>query len=266
MKEKNKGILVVSFGTTHKDTREKTLDAIESAIREEFTDYAVYRAYTSNVVMRRIEKQEKLYILNVEETILQMLEDGIEEIIIQPTHVIKGIEYEKIIREASKYKDKFKSFAICYLLLGSDLDCEQVSDIIIKETEEAGEADTSKHVFVFMGHGSEHSANESYTVLQNEINKRGYSNILIGTVEGEPEIQDIIDILEDYSYDTVTLIPLMIVAGDHATNDMSGDDEDSWKSIFTREGYEVECVLRGMGEYPGIRRIILDHLRATITG
>lgn len=264
MKEKNKGILVVSFGTTHKDTREKTLDAIESAIREEFTDYAVYRAYTSNVVMRRIEKQEKLYILNVEETILQMLEDGVDEIIIQPTHVIKGIEYEKIIREASKYKDKFKSFAICDPLLGSDLDCEQVSDIIIKETEEAGETDTFKHVFVFMGHGSEHSANESYTVLQNEINKRGYSNILIGTVEGEPEIQDIVDILEEHSYDTVTLIPLMIVAGDHAKNDMIGEDDDSWKSLLEQKGYKVDYILKGLGEIKEIQNMFIQHIKDKI--
>ena len=115
-----------------------------------------------------------------------------------------------------------------------------------------------------MGHGSEHSANESYTVLQNEINKRGYSNILIGTVEGEPEIQDIIDILEDYSYDTVTLIPLMIVAGDHAKNDMIGEDGDSWKSLLEQKGYKVDYILKGLGEIKEIQNIFIHHIKDKI--
>ena len=168
MNLKNKGILVVSFGTTHKDTREKTLDAIENAIRNEFVDYSVYRAYTSNIVMRKIEKQEKIYILDVDEAILQMLEDGIEEIIIQPTHVIEGIEYEKIIKVSSKYKDKFKRFVISKPLLSKDTDYEKAADIIINEVKEIEITHNTEHAFIYMGHGSEHNANNSYEFLQNE--------------------------------------------------------------------------------------------------
>ncbi len=264
MKSKNKGILVVSFGTTHKDTREKTIDAIEAAIRNEFADYRVYRAYTSNIVMRIIEKQEKIYILNVEEAILQMLEDGIEEIIIQPTHVIEGIEYEKIVKTSLKYKDKFKKFVISSPLLSQSMDYEKASDLIIDEFKKAEIIDNTKHAFILMGHGSEHSANKSYTVLQNEVNKRGYKNIFIGTVEGEPNIEDIIKIMEDHSYDTVTLIPFMIVAGDHAKNDMIGDDEDSWKSLLEKEGYEVNYILKGLGEIKEIQNMFIQRIKDNI--
>lgn len=256
-----KGILVVSFGTTHVDTRKRTIEAIENAIKNEFTDYKIYRAYTSNIVMRKIEKQEKIYILDVDEAILQMLEDGIEEIIIQPTHVIKGIEFEKIVKTAIKYKDKFKKFKMSNPLLSRNSDYEKAANVIINEVNKVEVVDKVRHAFIFMGHGSEHKANESYTILQNVIKGQDFNNIYIATVEGEPSIEDIINWMEKCSYNSVTLIPFMIVAGDHAKNDMIGDDEDSWKSLLEKEGYEVNYILKGLGEIEDIQNMFIQHVK-----
>lgn len=259
-----KGILVVSFGTTHVDTREKTIEAIENAIKNEFPQYKVYRAFTSNMVMRLIEKYEKLYIFDVEEAIWQMLEDGIEEIIIQPTHVIKGIEYEKIVKIASKYENKFKEFSISKPLLSEKIDYVKAANIILDEVKIVKEIANIKHAFIFMGHGTEHEANKSYTNLQEELLKKGYKNIFIATVEGTPNIEDIIEIMELSSFNSVTLIPFMIVAGDHAKNDMAGDDEDSWKSILENKGYEVNYILKGLGEIKEVQDMFIEHVKSFI--
>ena len=254
-------ILVVSFGTSYYETRKNTIDAIEQDIRVAYPDYEVRRAFTAQTIINILEKRDGYNIENVTQALERMVQEGVKNVILQPTHVMTGYEYDDMVAEASKFEGKFDSLKISRPVLVEDADYETLVSVLAEETE-AYNADGT--AVVFMGHGTEHEANATYTKLQAQFHLAGYRNYYIGTVEATPSVEDVLEAVKATDASKVVLIPLMIVAGDHANNDMAGDEEDSWKTIFTQAGYEVECVLRGMGSYPGVRQMILDHLSDTI--
>ena len=254
-------ILVVSFGTSYYETRKNTIDAIEQDIRAAYPDYEVRRAFTAQTIINILEKRDGYNIENVTQALERMVQEGVKNVILQPTHVMTGYEYDDMVAEASKFEGKFDSLKISRPVLVEDADYETLVSVLAEETE-AYNADGT--AVVFMGHGTEHEANATYTKLQAQFHLAGYRNYYIGTVEATPSVEDVLEAVKATDASKVVLIPLMIVAGDHANNDMAGDEEDSWKTIFTQAGYEVECVLRGMGSYPGVRQMILDHLSDTI--
>ena len=254
-------ILVVSFGTSYYETRKNTIDAIEQDIRAAYPDYEVRRAFTAQTIINILEKRDGYNIENVTQALERMVQEGVKNVILQPTHVMTGYEYDDMVAEASKFEGKFDSLKISRPVLVEDADYEALVSVLAEETE-AYNADGT--AVVFMGHGTEHEANATYTKLQAQFHLAGYRNYYIGTVEATPSVEDVLEAVKATDASKLVLIPLMIVAGDHANNDMAGDEEDSWKTIFTQAGYEVECVLRGMGSYPGVRQMILDHLSDTI--
>ena len=254
-------ILVVSFGTTYNDTREKTIDAIENEIAAAYPDYEVRRAWTSSIVMSRLAKRDGTKIDNVTEAMKRLVKDNVKEVIVQPTHLLNGIEYEKMMAFIKPYEKRFTSIRFGQPLLISDRDFDDVASILIDNTKQYNAEDTA---VVFMGHGSEHAADGIYLRLEKVIKDRGFPRHFIATVEGKLEFEDVVeDIVEELGHLGVkrtVLLPLMIVAGDHANNDMAGEDEDSWKSILEKQGYEVTPVMRGLGEYPEIRQIFVRHV------
>ena len=242
-----KAILVTSFGTSHKDTRKKCLDSIQREVAEKYGSENVERAYTSGIIRRIIEKNEGVHIFDQEEGLKVLKDKGFEEIITMSLHILDGIEY-------SKLDDKFGK--ISKPLLADDEDFKK-----IVENKEFNDLEDDDAI-VFMGHGTESEADYAYQKLQKEYLKAGKSNIFIATVEGEVTIKDIIEKMKGKGFKKILLKPFMIVAGDHAKNDMSSDDEDSWKTILKNEGYEVTSVLKGMGEYEFIRKMFMDKLEA----
>ena len=241
-----KAILVTSFGTSHRDTREKCLDLIQREVEEKYGSENVERAYTSGIIRRIIEKNEGIHIFDQEEGLKVLKDKGFEEIITMSLHILDGIEY-------SKLDDKFGK--ISKPLLADDEDFKK-----IVENKEFNDLEDDDAI-VFMGHGTESEADYAYQKLQDEYLKAGKNNIFIATVEGKVTIEDIIEKMKEKDFKRILLKPLMIVAGDHAKNDMSSDDEDSWKTILKNEGYEVTAVLKGMGEYKFIREMFMDKLK-----
>jgi len=242
-----KAILVTSFGTSHKDTRKKCLDSIQREVEEKYGNENVERAYTSGIIRRIIEKNEGIHIFDQKEGLKVLKDKGFEEIITMSLHILDGIEY-------SKLDDKFGK--ISKPLLADDEDFKK-----IVENKEFNDLEGNDAI-VFMGHGTESEADYAYQKLQEEYLKAGKNNIFIATVEGKVTIEDIIEKMKEKDFKRILLKPLMIVAGDHAKNDMSSDDEDSWKTILKNEGYEVTAVLKGMGEYEFIRKMFMDKLEA----
>ena len=242
-----KAILVTSFGTSHRDTREKCLDSIQREVEEKYGNENVERAYTSGIIRRIIEKNEGIHIFDQKEGLKVLKDKGFEEIITMSLHILDGIEY-------SKLDDKFGK--ISKPLLADDEDFKK-----IVENKEFNDLEGNDAI-VFMGHGTESEADYAYQKLQDEYLKAGKNNIFIATVEGKVTIKDIIEKMKEKDFKRILLKPLMIVAGDHAKNDMSSDDEDSWKTMLKNEGYEVTSVLKGMGEYKFIREMFMDKLEA----
>lgn len=242
-----KAILVTSFGTSHRDTREKCLDLIQREVEEKYGSENVERAYTSRIIRRIIEKNEGIHIFDQEEGLKVLKDKGFEEIITMSLHILDGIEY-------SKLDDKFGK--ISKPLLADDEDFKK-----IVENKEFNDLEGDDAI-VFMGHGTESEADCAYQKLQDEYLKAGKNNIFIATVEGKVTIKDVIEKMKGKGFKKILLKPFMIVAGDHAKNDMSSDDEDSWKTILKNEGYEVTSVLKGMGEYEFIRKMFMDKLEA----
>ena len=240
-----KAILVTSFGTSHRDTREKCLDSIQREVEEKYGSENVERAYTSGIIRRIIEKNEGIHIFDQKEGLKVLKDKGFEEIITMSLHILDGIEY-------SKLDDKFGK--ISKPLLADDEDFKK-----IVENKEFNDLEGNDAI-VFMGHGTESEADYAYQKLQDEYLKAGKNNIFIATVEGKVTIEDIIEKMKEKDFKRILLKPLMIVAGDHAKNDMSSDDEDSWKTMLKNEGYEVTSVLKGMGEYEFIRKMFMDKL------
>ena len=256
-----KVILVVSFGTSYNQSRSLTIGGIETAIKNAYPDYQVRRAFTSQIIMDKLAERDKLNIDNVEEALDRMVLDKVKEVVIQPTHVMSGFEYNDMLDEAMPYADKFESFKIGKPLLTSDSDYDEVASMIVGETEKFRAEDTA---IVFMGHGTEHEASSTYTRLQEVLIGKGYNDYVIGTVEHGIEIDGVMEILAEKGVKKVVLRPLMVVAGDHANNDMAGDEEDSWKTILTGAGYTVETVVEGLGQIKGIQEIYVKHVKDAI--
>ncbi|MFV0498537.1 MAG: sirohydrochlorin cobaltochelatase [Bacilli bacterium] len=252
----DKAILVVSFGSTYKTTREKTIDLIEKKIKEEFVDYAVYGAYTSKVIIDILKKRDQLEIMTVNEALEKLLNDGIRDVIVLPTLMLNGIEFDKIQKEVNKFKHLFNKLVLKQALLSSTDDCKNVTTSIIENNK----VDNDEAV-VFMGHGSYHHTNSTYALIDYMLKEQKYDNYYMATVEAYPNITNIIETLKFKKYKKIVLVPFMIVCGDHAINDMASSSNESWKSILEKSGFLVECVMKGLGESDEIRQIFIDRIK-----
>ena len=256
----SKAILVVSFGTSFNQTREVTIDAIESAIGDAYPDFRIYRAWTSKMIIKKLMKRDGVHIDNVTEALNRMVSDGVREVIVQPTHVMNGYENEWMIQDIYNFVDKFSSIRIGTPLLTSQEDTEYVIKAIAGEFSDLQE----NQALVLMGHGTTHYANTVYAAVDYAFKDLGYSNIHLGTVESYPSLESIFRLLENSGKKKVVLAPFMIVAGDHANNDMASEDPESWRSRFEAAGYQVTCVLKGLGEYKQIQQHFVDHVKDAI--
>lgn len=254
-------LLVVSFGTSYNDNRRLTVGAIENDLEAAFPDYSVRRGFTSNIIIDHVQRRDGILIDDVDAALTRAADNGVKNLVIQPTHLMNGIEYDEIVEKAANYSDAFEKVVFGEPLLTSDEDFRRVIKAITDDTKEYDDGETA---ICFMGHGTEHSANSVYSKMQEMFKAGGYDNYYIGTVEAAPTLDDLLASVKAGNYKRVVLQPLMVVAGDHANNDMSGDEEDSWKSAFEKEGYEVVCVLKGLGENEEIRKIYTDHAQAAI--
>ena len=250
-------ILVVSFGTSYNDSRDKTIGAVENAIAAAYPDYEVRRAFTSQTIIDILAEREGLEIDNVDEAFDRLIADGVQQVVVQPTHVMSGYEYDDLMAAVEEYQDQFASVAVGAPLLSSDEDYSRVVEALCGATAEQDQDGTA---IVFMGHGTEHEANASYAKLQDAFHAAGKTNYLVGTVEATPSLNDILSAVQAGDYTKVVLQPLMVVAGDHAVNDMAGEEEDSWKSLLKQDGFETECILKGLGEFPQIQDMYVQHI------
>ena len=250
-------ILVVSFGTSFNDSRHITIGAIESAIREKFPDYDVRRAFTSQIIIDKLKERDGVVIDNVEEALDRLVADKVQEIVVQPTHLMNGYEYDDLVKAVEFYKDKFKKVALGEPLLSSDDDYYKVIAALASVSERY---DDGKTALVFMGHGTEAESNKVYSTLQDKLTAEGKKNYFIGTVEATPSIEDVLKGVKAAGLKKAVLRPLMVVAGDHANNDMADlEDPESWASQLTAAGIEVECVLEGLGQIVEIDELYAAH-------
>ena len=276
-------ILVVSFGTSFNDSRAADIKGIEDALQEAYPDWSVRRAFTAQIIINHVQARDGECIDNVEQALDRAVDNGVKNLVIQPTHLMHGAEYDELMDAVEEYEDKFESVKVAEPLLGEvgddaavvNDDKKAVAEILTAEAvEKAGydSLDAAKEdgvAFVFMGHGTSHTAKVSYSQMQTQMNDLGYENVFIGTVEGEPEetaCENVIDAVSEAGYTKVILRPLMVVAGDHANNDMAGEDEDSWLSQFeASEKFEsVDTQIFGLGEIEGIQKLYIDHTAAVI--
>ncbi len=249
-------LLVVSFGTSYNENRDRTIGAIETALQAAYPDYRVRRAFTSQIILRILKKREQLHIDNVTEAMERLIADGVKDVVVLPTHVMSGFEYDDVAKEVSRYAHQFHSLKMATPLLSSQADHQALMECLLAETAAHNKEGTA---IVFMGHGTEHEANAVYAEFQGVLTAAGHGNYFIGTVEAAPTLEDVCSAVQKTRAKKVVLLPLMIVAGDHATNDMAGDKADSWKTVFQKAGYEVECVLHGMGQYKGVQQLFVRH-------
>ena len=255
-------ILVVSFGTSYNDSREKTIGAIEKAIAEAFPERSVRRAFTSRMIIHKLKERDGYAVDTVEEALERMKSDGINRLVVQPTHLMDGNEYMGVAATAEKWQSQFEAFVIGKPLLGSEYDNRAVIQAI---TEDTRQFDDGKTAVCFMGHGSDAASNAIYSKLQQMLVDAGYKNYYIGTVEADPTLEQLLSFVKKGgNYSHVVLQPLMVVAGDHANNDMAGEDGDSWKRTFEKEGYNVTCIVKGLGELEAIRNIYVQHVKDCI--
>lgn len=256
MEQEKKAILAVSFGTTHQDTREKTIDVIERDLGERFPEYTVYHAWTSKMILKKLKERDGLVIPTVTEAMEQMAADGVTHLIVQPTHIINGIENDGMKEDVLRFQDRFAAISFGTPLLTTEEDNAKVIRAVMDEFPGLHK----NEALVFMGHGTTHYANAVYAALDYTFKDMGYENVFMGTVEAYPSMETILKMVKEYGPEKVILAPFMIVAGDHAKNDMASDNPDSWRRQFEAEGFCVECVIRGLGEYKGIREILLEHV------
>ena len=255
-------ILVVSFGTSFAQNRGETIGAIEDEAARCFPDWEVRRAFTSGMVIRHIQKSEGIVIDNVREGLERALRCGVRELVIQPTHLMDGKEYDKITEAAAEYARDFEQLQIAGPLLSSEEDFTAVCRAVCEEAGKTlGTMESAGGAAVFMGHGTDAASNRVYALLQERMTALGYHDCFIATVEGTPVLEDVLEVLLEREYHTILLAPLMVVAGDHANNDLAGEGEDSWKSILEKCGFATAPVLKGLGGYPKIREIYMSHIQ-----
>ncbi len=271
-------ILAVSFGTSFNDSRVADIKGIEDALQEANPDWSVRRAFTAQIIINHVQARDGEKIDNVDQALERAIDNGVKNLVVQPTHLMHGAEYDELVEAVENYKDKFETVKIAEPLLGEvgadadavNSDKETVAKALTAEAvKDAGydSLDAAKEdgtAFVFMGHGTSHTAKVSYSQMQTQMKDLGYDNVFIGTVEGEPEetsCESVIDAVEKAGYKKVVLRPLMVVAGDHANNDMAGDDDDSWLSMFKESGKfdSVDTQITGLGEIKDIQQIYVDH-------
>lgn len=255
-----KELLVVSFGTSFNDNRRLTIGGIEAAIADAIPEYSVRRAFTAQIIIDHVERRDNVHIDNVDEALTRAVNNGVKTLIVQPTHLMHGFEYDELMAALGTYADAFEQVIVGEPLLTSESDFERVADILVDITKEYNDGKTA---IVYMGHGTEHESNAVYARMQDILNGKA-ENYYVGTVEAEPSIDDVVAAIKDKGYTRVILRPMMVVAGDHANNDMAGDEEDSWKTILTNEGYTVESILEGLGQVPEIQAIYVEHAEAAV--
>ncbi len=251
-------ILAVSFGSSQRDAREMALGKIEKTLAEAYPEYTVKRAFTSGMVIRIIQKKEGIIVPNPSDALEDAIQRGVSELIIQPTHLMMGLEYEKLKKAAEEKAEQFDTLHLAAPLLVSEEDVKRVIKALRKVTEEYDDGQTG---IVFIGHGTEHEANRVYHIMQERLRAEGYDHYLIGTIEASPSMEDVLAACAKRQYRRVILLPFLIVAGDHAVHDIAGEEETSWKSEFEKAGYEVVILKRGLGEYEDIRQIYVDHVK-----
>ena len=258
-----KAILVVSFGTSHLDTLRVTIEKAENQIRDHFNDYDIYRAFTSHKIIRKLRETYEMFIDTPEEVMAKLYEDDYEDVIIQPLHIIPGEEYIYINKIGEAYKDKFRSVKMgrpIFYYQGIE-NLPQDYSLFIEATKKLYE---ENNAVVYVGHGTAHSANAVYGCLQTVFEDEGYENVFVGTVEGYPNFEAVLKRLKRKNIDEVTLAPLMVVAGDHAKNDMASDEERSWKSMLEKEGIKVNIYLKGLGENERFNQLYINRIEDLI--
>ena len=271
-------ILVVSFGTSFNDSRVADIKGIEDAIQEAFPDWSVRRAFTAQIIINHVQARDGEKIDNVDQALQRAVDNGVKNLIVQPTHLMHGAEYDELMKAVEEYKDNFETVKVAEPLLGEvgtdaaviNADKKAVAETLTAEAVKTAGYDSLEAAkedgvaFVFMGHGTAHVAKDSYSQMQAQMEDLGYDNVFIGTVEGEPEdtaCEAVIDKVAEAGYTKVILRPLMVVAGDHANNDMAGDDDDSWKSMFNASGKfdSVDTQIAGLGSIADIEKIYVQH-------
>lgn len=276
-------LLVVSFGTSFNDSRAEDIGGVEKALQEANPDWSVRRAFTAQIIINHVQARDGEKIDNVEQALDRAVENGVKNLVVQPTHLMHGAEYDELVDALDGYKDKFETVTIAEPLLGEvgddaavvNEDKAAVAEAITAEAVKTAGFDSLEAAkedgtaFVFMGHGTSHTAKVSYSQMATQMEKLGYDNVFIGTVEGEPEetaCENVIAAVKEAGYTKVILRPLMVVAGDHANNDMAGDDDDSWKSQFVASGNfeSVDCQIAGLGGIDAIQQIYAAHTKAAI--
>ncbi len=276
-------ILVVSFGTSFNDSRAEDIGGVEKALQAAYPDWSVRRAFTAQIIINHVQARDDEKIDNMDQALERAVDNGVKNLVVQPTHLMHGAEYDELTEAVENYKDKFESVKIAEPLLGEvgadetaiNEDKAAVAEAITAEAVKTAGFDSLDAVkeegtaFVFMGHGTSHTAKISYSQMQAQMEQLGYENVFIGTVEGEPEdtaCEAVIEKLKDAGYKKVILRPLMVVAGDHANNDMAGDDDDSWKSQFEASGAfdSIDTQIAGLGEIDAIQQLYVAHTQAAI--
>ena len=274
-------LLVVSFGTSFNDSRVADIKGIEDALQEANPDWSVRRAFTAQIIINHIQARDGEKIDNMTQALDRAVANGVKNLVVQPTHLMHGAEYDEMCEALEQYKDKFESVAIAEPMLGEvgsdatviNADKEAVAKAITAAAvADSGfeSVDAAKEVgtaFVFMGHGTAHVAKVTYSQMQAQMQQLGYENVFIGTVEGEPEetsCEAVIEAVKAAGYTNVILRPLMVVAGDHANNDMAGSEDDSWKTMFEAAGFTVDCQIAGLGEIADVQALYVAHTKAAI--
>ena len=276
-------LLVVSFGTSFNDSRVADIGGIEKALQTAYPDWSVRRAFTAQIIINHVQARDDEKIDNMDQALQRAVDNGVKNLIVQPTHLMHGAEYDELTEAVESYKDKFESVTIAEPLLGEVGDSDDAVNDDKKAVAEAITAEAVKTAgydslevaeadgtaFVFMGHGTSHTAKISYSQMQSQMNDLEYDNVFIGTVEGEPEdtaCEAVIEKIKEAGYKKVVLRPLMVVAGDHANNDMAGDDDDSWKSQFEASGAfdQIDTQIAGLGEIPAIQDLYVAHTKAAM--
>ena len=276
-------LLVVSFGTSFNDSRAEDVKGIEDALQEAYPDWSVRRAFTAQIIINHVQARDDEKIDNMDQALQRAVDNGVKNLVVQPTHLMHGAEYDEMVEAIDGYKDKFESVAIAEPMLGEvgddatviNDDKKAVAQAITDEAVKAAGYDSMEAAaedgtaFVFMGHGTSHTANVTYDQMQTQMESLGFTNAFIGTVEGEPEdtaCEEVIKKVQDAGFKKVVLRPLMVVAGDHANNDMAGDDEDSWKSQFEASGAfdSIDTQIEGLGRIDAVEQLYVAHTKAAI--